>query len=451
MAWQCRWCSAEQEGIRQRKTPGSSMAATINTVDKPRTDVLVSTASVAWLVAALFYFYQYVQRSAPSVMMPQLSVALGQDALQVASIVGFFYYGYSTFSLAAGAGMDRLGPRKIIPIAAALAGLGGLMFASGNGSLATFGRLLQGAAGGFAPVGAIYIATTKFPPSKAATLIGATQMFGMAGGAAGQFLVGPLIGRGVSCNTFWFYLGIAGFCIAALLFVLLPADAHAPALTSGQNNIIGGFGTVFRNPQSIYCGLIAGLLFIPTTLFTMIWGVRYLQEAHGFDYTAAVFRSSSIPIGWIIGCPLLGFISDRLGQRKPVIIGGALLLFTCLVWILFVPPGILPPYTVGLLAGIASGAAMIPYSIIKEVNPPRLGGTATGVISFLNFSFSALLAPVFTWMLRRSSGAAGRMELPHYQTAFIPMLIGVAIAIVLTFLLHETGRVATASPIRKAA
>ncbi len=42
--------------------------------------------------------------------------------------------------------------------------------------------------------------------------------------------------------------------------------------------------SVFRNPQSILCGVIAGLLFIPTTIFDMVWGVRYLQEAHGFDY-----------------------------------------------------------------------------------------------------------------------------------------------------------------------
>ena len=52
---------------------------------------------------------------------------------------------------------------------------------------------------------------------------------------------------------------------------------------------------VFRNPQSILCGVIAGLLFIPTTIFDMVWGVRYLQEAHGFDYASAVIRSATVP------------------------------------------------------------------------------------------------------------------------------------------------------------
>lgn len=407
------------------------------------TQTLSKTAAVAWLVAAFFYFYQYVERSSPSVMMSQLSDTLGKSTLEVASLVAFFYYGYSIFSLAAGAGMDRFGPRQILPVAAVAAGIGALLFATGNSGAATLGRFLQGAAGGFAPVGAIYIATTRFPASMAATLIGATQMFGMAGGAAGQFLVGPLIASGISCKTFWVQMGIAGFCIGALLILLLPPEPRKEQGKAELAKTISGFASVFRNRQSIYCGVIAGLLFLPTTIFTMIWGVRYLQEAHGFEYTVAVLRSASIPLGWIIGCPLLGYLSDRIGRRKPVIIAGGVALFACLGWILFAPPGLLPPYSVGLLAGVASGSAMVPYTVIKEANPPHLGGTATGVISFLNFSLSALLAPAFTWTLRHASSGADNMELQHYQFAFMPMLLGVAVAVLLTLRLKETGKAST--------
>jgi MFS family permease len=359
-------------------------------------------------------------------------------------MVGLFYYGYSPFSLVAGTAMDRLGPRKVVPVGAALVGAGAILFGSGHTGAAGVGRFIQGAGGVFALIGAVYIATQSFPASRAATLIGATQMFGMAGGSAGQFLVGPAIASGMSWRAFWVGMGIAALGISVLLFFLLPEGRPAERRSDWLAGAARALGTVFRNPQSILCGMIAGLLFIPTTIFDMIWGVRYLQEAHGFEYASAVLRSAIVPFGWIIGCPLLGWISDRLGRRKPVIATGAVVLFACLVWILYGRPDVFPPYVIGLVAGMASGAAMLPYTVIKEANPPEVGGTATGVINFLNFTFSALLGPVFGWILGAVSGGAAEMSLEHYQTAFEPLLYGVGVAFLLTLVLKETGPAARA-------
>ena len=404
---------------------------------------------VAWLITAVYYFYQYVLRSAPAVMMPELASGFGMSATAVASMVGLFYFGYSPFSLVAGVAMDRLGPRHAVPIGAALVGMGALMFALGNENLAMVGRFLQGAGGVFALVGAVYLATTHFPASLAATLIGATQMFGMAGGSAGQFVVGPMIAGGLAWNSFWAWMGIAGLGVAALLLFLLPPDERREWNPHWAREAAGSLGLVFRNPQSILCGIIAGLMFIPTTILDMVWGVRYLQDAHGMDYTIAVMRSAAVPFGWIIGCPLLGFISDRIGRRKPVILGSALVLLACLAWVLYGEPGVLPPYAVGLLMGIASGAAMLPYTVIKEANPPHVGGTATGVINFINFTFSALLGPVFAALLARAAAGSAEPGLAHYQAAFNPMLAGVGIAVVLTLLLRETGPAVAKPPVPK--
>ena len=402
----------------------------------------LGAVTVAWLITSVYYFYQYAMRSAPAVMVPEMSTAFGLTPVGVASLVGLFYYAYAPFSLVAGVAMDQLGPRKVVPLGAATVAIGALMFATGDPTLASIGRFLQGAGGVFALIGAVYIATTHFPASKAATLIGATQMFGMAGGSAGQFLVGPAISGGFAWDQFWWIMGIAGMPIAVLLYLFIP-KRQAPAEPVGpKHNWLKGAGSamwvVFKNPQSIICGLISGLLFIPTTIFDMVWGVRFLQEAHGMTYDVAVLRSAAVPFGWIIGCPLLGWISDRIGRRKPVIIGAAAVLLVAMAMGLYGPPGILPPYSIALVMGIASGAAMIPYTIIKEANRPEHSGTATGVINFINFSFSALLGPLFAARLMRISGGDDRV-LGDYQATFMPMLFGVGLAIVLTLLLRETG------------
>ena len=394
---------------------------------------------IAWLVTAVYYFYQYTLRSAPAVMIPQLSEGFGLSAAAVASLVGLFYYGYSPFSLVAGVTMDRLGPRKVVPLGAAAVGIGALLFATGNPTLGSVGRLIQGAGGVFALVGAAYIATTHFPASRAATLIGATQMFGMAGGSAGQFVVGPMIGGGLPWKWFWVGMGLLGLVVGMALVLLIPRAEAKEQKPDWLRESVRGMGTVFRNPQSILCGVIAGLMFIPTTIFDMVWGVRFLQEAHGLDYGNAVMRSATVPFGWIIGCPLLGFVSDRIGRRKPVIIGAALVLLGCMAWILYGPLGVFPPYVLGLVAGVASGAAMIPYTVIKEANPPHLSGTSTGVVNFINFTFSALLGPVFARVLFRVGEGAATLDLKDYQITFQPLLYGVLLAILLTFLLRETG------------
>ena len=405
----------------------------------------LGAVTVAWLITSVYYFYQYAMRSAPAVMVPELSSAFGLTPAGVASLVGLFYYAYAPFSLVAGVAMDQLGPRKVVPIGAAAVASGALLFASGDPALASLGRFMQGAGGVFALIGAAYLATTHFPATRAATLIGATQMFGMAGGSAGQFAVGPAIASGLGWDQFWMWMGLAGVPIAVLLYLFIPTQHRAERASPWLGQAANAMWSVLRNPQSILCGAIAGLLFIPTTIFDMVWGVRFLQEGHDLPYSLAVLRSAAVPAGWIIGCPLLGWLSDRIGRRKPVIIGGAAVLLLTLWMILYGPANILPPYSLGLIAGIASGAAMLPYTVIKESNRPEHSGTATGIINFLNFSLTALLGPLFARMLMADGG---ERELGHYQSTFQWLLYGVSIAIVLAVLLRETGPAARTAPSR---
>jgi MFS family permease len=238
-------------------------------------------------------------------------------------------------------------------------------------------------------------------------------------------------------------MGVDGGLIGAALFLFIPERRAA----SSRTGSLAGLVMLLQNPQTLLCGVIAGRMFVPSTIFDMIWGVRYLQEARGLEYGDAVMRAATVPLGWIIGCPLLGMLSDSIGRRKPVIAGGAGVLVGCLAWILYGPVNVLPPYILGLIAGTASGAAMFTYKVSKEANPVHLSGTATGAVSFLNLTFSALVGPVFGWIMK-GAGSVQPTRLEHYQTRFQPLLYGVGVAVLLALVLKETGpaeRVAFAS------
>lgn len=398
----------------------------------------------AWLLCAVFYFLQYALRSAPGVMVPELTSAWNLSALGLSSLLGLYYYTYAGFSIVAGASLDRYGAKYSIPAGIACLAVGAALFGLGSVGAAQAGRLLQGAGSAFAFVGAVYLAAHGFPARLLATAVGATQMFGMLGGAGGQFVVSPLIHGTISWQHFWLAAGAITFVLAVITFVATPREADRTRAGRGTfGQMFAPYKIVLSNPQSYLCGLCAGLLFLPTTIGDMIWGVSMLQNGFGAVHADAVNRAAMVPLGWVFGAPLLGYVADRMGRRKPVLIISAIAMLVLAAAILYLPAGTMPVYLGGFLFGLASGAAMIPYSIIKEVNPDKVKGSATGAMNFLVFTLSALAAPVAGWVLQQRAGGAP-LTLQDFQQWGGWGLGGIAVAIVLALFLTETGAAAQA-------
>jgi len=393
----------------------------------------------AWLLCALFYFVQYALRSAPGVMVPELTAAWNLNALGLSSLLGMYFFTYAAFSLVAGASLDRYGAKWSVPAGIACLAVGTIMFGWGTVFEAELGRLLQGAGSAFAFVGAVYLAAHGFPARYLATAVGATQMFGMLGGSAGQFAVSPLIHGVVTWQNFWLYSGIAVAILAVVTFIATPQEENRKQVGTGTlMDMFAPYKIVLSNPQSYLCGFCAGLLFLPTTIGDMIWGVPMLQQGFGIEHATAVNRAAMVPMGWVFGAPILGYVADRMGQRKPVLIASAFAMLILAAAILYLPTTMLPPYIGGFLFGFASGAAMIPYAIIKEVNPDNVKGSATGAMNLLVFSLSAIAAPIAGWALQKISGGAA-LDMADFREWGLLGLAGIAVAIVLAFFLEETG------------
>jgi MFS family permease len=417
-------------------------------LDQKQTGTQTRAFVIAWFFTVIFYFLEYAVRSSPSVMISGLEASFNTTALGIASILGIYYYTYSSMSLVAGAALDHFGAKRSVPIGITILGLGCLLFSVPAVLAGDIGRLLQGAGSAFAFTGAVYLAARGFPPRYLATAIGATQCVGMLGGSAGQNVVGPMIEHGLSVHVFWVGIGVLILVNAVILYFATPREQLGPHLQEGGfGSLLKPYEVVFSNPQSYLCGIVAGLLFAPTTIGDMIWGVAAFQKDLQFSYHNAVVIASMVPLGWVFGCPLLGWLSDRIGRRKPVIVGSATVMILAAVQIAFNPL----PISVKLgmfIFGVASGAAMIPYSIIKEVNPDNVKGSATGGINFLVFAITAFMGPVYAHRIGRGTGNTPNLAV-HFQRGAMFWIACCAAAIVVSFFLRETGRAAHPQPATK--
>lgn len=110
-----------------------------------------------------------------------------------------------------------------------------------------------------------------------ATAVGATQCAGMLGGAMGQSTVAWLIHGVINWHFYWIDTGLLIALIAVFLFVMTPQEKKTNTAHVGKASasMFAPYKSVLSNPQSYLCGLCAGLLFLPTTVGSMTWGITF--------------------------------------------------------------------------------------------------------------------------------------------------------------------------------
>lgn len=76
---------------------------------------ITSSRSLAWgvwIIASVFYAYQYILRVMPNIMLPDIMEQFGISAATFGQFSGVYYIGYSLMHLPIGIMLDRYGPKK---------------------------------------------------------------------------------------------------------------------------------------------------------------------------------------------------------------------------------------------------------------------------------------------------------------------------------------------------
>lgn len=414
----------------------------------------------AWLVCglgALYYSYEYLLRISPSVMEPALREHFHLSATGFGLLSAFYYYAYVPLQLPVGILLDRYGPRLLLTLACFVCVVGTFIFSATDVFwIAAAGRFLVGLGSAFAFVGVLKLATIWLPEDKLAMVSGLAAALGTLGAMLGDNLLGRLVihvGWRQTIN-FTAFFGIA--LIFALWFGI--RDKKTPSTQHGTINSfrrsMKDLGIIIKNQQIWVNGLFGCLVYLPTTVFAELWGIPYLKHAHGLTQQGADFANSILFLGFTLGAPLMGYLSDRLKRRKlPMLIGatGAAILMMTVLYM----PG-LNETTLTLLMfllGLFYSAQCIVFAVGRELSPNEAAGTAMAITNMIVMLGAMFLQPLVGRLLDFSlSFHARTLPIEHlssdalqqlytaddYQFALSIIPLGIIIAAILTFFLKET-------------
>jgi MFS family permease len=352
---------------------------------------------LGWLTAAMFFFYAWVTRVAPSVMVEELMRDFAVGAGVLGNLSATYFYGYAGMQIPVGLLLDRFGPRRLIAVSALACAGGCVLFATGTTLAAvTAGRFLIGASAAFSLVGSMAVAGQWFPANRFAILSGGAMALGMAGGVFGQAPL-RLVVEATDWRTANLLLAAGGLALAIAALATVRDKRRG---SGGVAKALAGLGAVLRHPQ-IWLIALSGLgTSAPLLGFAGLWGVPFLETAYELPRTLAASLTSAIFIGWGVGAPLVGWFSDRIGRRKAPFVAGLALETLSLAALVYLP-GLPLPAVAGLCfaVGFLGSAQIVCFALARENHTPELSGTAIGFVNAMVTGAGALFQPLVGMLL----------------------------------------------------
>lgn len=399
-------------------------------------------------LGALFYFYEYFLRVSPSAMQHQMMSSFKIDATLFGTLSAFYFYAYTPMQFAVGVFVDRLKLRYVMVMAVLCCVVGTFIFArASNYYMADAGRFLQGFGSAFAYVGALKLASMWLPAKRFGFFAGLTTSLGFWGAAFGEVVLTELM-RVIDWRTALEIFTLSGLIIAVLFWltlsnkVLKAAPRHAHLKPLSMKEYWMQFFIIIKQPRIWIAGLLSALVFLPTTVFAGLWGIPYLQKLHHYTPEQAAVASSMIFVGWAIGAPVQGYISDYFGTRLRVIMVGSLIAFGVSIWVLYSPT--LPYFALCALFivfGFFSSAQCLTFAIARDLANHRVVGMAVAFVNALTMLsgtiFQSVVGQVLDMGWKGQLNAAGNRVYPliAYERAVVvvPAALIIAAVIALCF------------------
>jgi MFS family permease len=412
-------------------------------IDGPSTARLIG----AFVLGCAFFAYGFIHRVAPSVMTDELmrDFAVGGSAL--GSLSAMYFYAYVSLQIPVGMLMDRFGPRRLMSGALLLCAIASVGFASSDSLLlASISRLVIGGSVAFAFVGTLTILTYWFAPARFAMFAGLLQSSGMVGAMLGQAPLRLAVEHYQWQGALW-GLAVLALVLAAMAFIVIPRRDSVSALAQaegGRTDDAGSVWSILHRRHNWLCALAGFGMAAPMLGFAALWAVPWLTTVRGFGATQSAGIASTVFLGWLVAAPIIGWISDRMGRRKPVLLTGSLV--SLLAFVAILQWRIESATVMSLLFFVqgAGGCAMVVcFSLMREYNAHQHTSASLGMLNTCVVGSGAIMQPLIgvaldsRWQGGVFEGVRVYSE-SNYSSAFLWLIAANVVAVVCSAALTET-------------
>lgn len=410
----------------------------------------IKTSIKAWFIwglGATFFLAEYFARVSPSVMIPDLMTTFQANALAIGTMSAFFYFAYIPMQLPVGILVDKFGPHRVLTSMAIICGLACLLFGtSQNVFLAQTSRFTMGFSAAFAFVGTLKLASSWFDSKRFGLLAGMTQALGMLGALIGQAPTAMSVNY-MGWRSTMYIMGFAIIVLGLLIAIFVrdtPSRRTPKSDDQATHGVLKGLSLVIKNPHSWINAAYIGFLYAPTAAFAELWGDNFLEQGRHFSMPMAASAIGMIFIGWAMGGPLCGFISDKLKRRKPFMIASPICSMLFMTSLIYLPSlSIFSVFTLLFLYGLTNTGVVLSYAVASEINPKSINGTSIAFANMASVLIGACFQPIIGWILDdlwRGTAERGvaTFTIQEYHWALLALPICSIISLLFSFYLKET-------------
>ncbi|OYV55926.1 MAG: MFS transporter [Legionella sp. 21-45-4] len=400
---------------------------------------------VACVMGAFFYCYEFVLRIVPGALQSELCEAFGNiSAATFGQIAAMYYFAYSPMQFPVGMLMDRFGPRRLLTFACLCCTLGSTIFGYSNSLLVvSFGRFLVGLGSSFAFVGVLSLALHWLPRRYFSLVTGLVTTLAMLGVVYGEVKITELTVR-FGLHEVLGLLVLIGAVLSGLIFLMVKdgSDSH-PVHSDSISVFLRQVWQVLISSEVWLIGFVGACLYTSLSVFGELWGKSYLEQAHHLNKIDAARAISMMFLGWAVGAPIAGFLSDWSARRVLPIVIGALMSFICISTILYCQN--LSFFMLNLLLffyGVFSGTEIIVFIMAKENTRSLVSGTVFAAVNMIVSLVGAIFQPLIGFLLDmfgngRVLGEEHFYAAHDYQLALSIIPLSLLMVILLSFFLKD--------------